>query len=99
MGYNIKQNTDGSTSLVNSDTATEAFKLNLDDSVDIKTMLNFTTATASDKIIEVPDVVSAGVLAAHITDAMTHSIRIQSADGTSYYIMCTTTVTNRTGGG
>jgi hypothetical protein len=54
-------------------------------------------ATAEDAL-SVPNVASGGVLAAHTTDAVTHSIRIQSADGTNYYIMCTTTVTNRTGG-
>lgn len=55
-------------------------------------------ATAED-VLSVPDVASGGVLAVHTTDALTHSIRIQSADGTNYYIMCSTTVTNRTGGG
>ena len=53
----------------------------------------------TDDVLSVPNVASGGVLAAHVTDAMTHTIRIQSADGTNYYIMCTTTVTNRTGGG
>lgn len=55
-------------------------------------------ATASSLMV-VPAVASGGVLAAHVTDAMTHSIRIESADGTKYYVMATTTVTNRTGGG
>ena len=53
----------------------------------------------TDDVLSVPNVASGGVLAVHVTDAMTHTIRIQSADGTNYYIMCTTTVTNRTGGG
>lgn len=50
-------------------------------------------------LMKVPTVASGGILAAHITDAVTHSIRIESAAGTKYYVMCTTTVTNRTGGG
>ncbi len=58
------------------------------------------TATAtSNRLLQVPNVASGGVLAAHITDAMTHSIRIRSVDGTLYYLMATTTVANRTGGG
>jgi hypothetical protein len=52
----------------------------------------------ADDVLSVPDVASGGVLAAHTTQTMTHSIRIQSADGTNYYIMCTNVVTNRTGG-
>lgn len=54
---------------------------------------------AMTRLMEVPNVASGGMLAAHVTDAISHSIRIRSADGTLYYIMCTTTVTNRTGGG
>lgn len=46
----------------------------------------------------VPNVASGGVLAAHTTQTMTHSIRIKSADGTKYYLMATNVVTNRTGG-
>jgi hypothetical protein len=49
-------------------------------------------------LLNVPDVASAGLLAAHTTQTMTHSIRIISADGTKYYIMCTNASTNRTGG-
>lgn len=56
------------------------------------------SASVSDKFTVVPTVASGGVLAAHITDAMTHSIRIKSIAGTLYYVMATTTVTNRTGG-
>jgi hypothetical protein len=54
-------------------------------------------ATA-EEVLSVPDVASGGVLAAHTTQVMSHSLRIQSADGTNYYIMLTDTVTNRTGG-
>lgn len=37
-----------------------------------------------------------GLFCAHTTDALTHSIRFVSEDGTEYHIMCTTTTTNRT---
>lgn len=57
------------------------------------------SAAVGDKLVSVPTVASGGTLAVHITDAMTHSIRIRSAAGTLYYLMATTTVTNRTGGG
>lgn len=50
------------------------------------------------KLFRLPTVASAGILAAHITDAMTHSIRCIDAAGTVFYIMATTTATNRTGG-
>lgn len=58
-----------------------------------------TSGAVSDRFTQVPTVASGGVLAIHITDAMTHSIRIRSVAGTLYYLMATTTVTNRTGGG
>lgn len=79
--------------VTNLDALTLGGELVVVDAIDLEGL-----ATAEDAL-SVPDVASGGVLAAHITDAMTHSIRIQSADGTNYYIMCTTTVTNRTGGG
>ena len=47
----------------------------------------------------VPTVLSGGVLAAHTTQVMSHSIRIKDKAGTNYYVMCTATTTNRTGGG
>lgn len=56
------------------------------------------SGAVSDKLVTVPTVASGGTLAIHVTDAMTHSIRIKSAAGTLYYLMATTTVTNRTGG-
>lgn len=37
-----------------------------------------------------------GIFCAHTTQSMTHSIRILSADGTEYYIMCASASTNRT---
>lgn len=57
-----------------------------------------TSAAVGDKLLTVPNVASGGVLAAHTTQTMTHSIRIKSADGTLYYLMATNVVTNRTGG-
>jgi len=59
---------------------------------------NVASAAVGDKFTQVPNVASGGVLAAHITQVMTHSIRIKSADGTLYYIMVTNAATNRTGG-
>ena len=49
-------------------------------------------------LIRIPNVAAAanGLFCAHTTDAMTHSIRFVSEDGTEYHIMCTTTTTNRT---
>lgn len=35
------------------------------------------------------------ILATHTTDAMSHSIRVIDSAGTVYYIMCTTTASNR----
>lgn len=50
------------------------------------------------RLFEVPTVASAGLLAVHTTQTMTHSLRIRSAAGTLYYIMVTDAATNRTGG-
>jgi hypothetical protein len=57
-----------------------------------------TGAVSLSRLLEVPDVASGGLLAAHVTDGVSHSIRIRSADGTLYYLMATTTTSNRTGG-
>ena len=38
------------------------------------------------------------VFATHVTEAMTHSIRIIDSAGTPYFIMCTNAATNRGGG-
>lgn len=59
---------------------------------------NLASSSVSDKFTVVPNVASGGVLAAHITQVMSHSIRIKSADGTLYYVMVTNAATNRTGG-
>lgn len=50
------------------------------------------------KFLRLPTVASAGILAAHITDAFSHSIRCVDEAGTVFYIMCTTDASNRTGG-
>jgi len=57
-----------------------------------------TGAVVIGKLFNLPTVASAGLLAAHVTDAMTHSIRCVDAAGTVFYIMATTTISNRTGG-
>lgn len=48
--------------------------------------------------LRTPNVASAGLLAAHTTDAISHSIRCITEGGTVFYLMCTTTASNRTGG-
>lgn len=55
-------------------------------------------AVAVKKLLKLPTVASGGMLAAHVTDAMTHSIRCVDDAGTVFYIMATTTASNRTGG-
>lgn len=42
-----------------------------------------------------PNAANGGMLAAHTTQVMTHSIRIVTDNGTPYYIMCTNAATNR----
>ena len=49
-------------------------------------------------LLNMPTIASGGILAAHTTDAITHSIRCVDANGTVFYLMATTTATNRTGG-
>jgi len=60
--------------------------------------LSDTGSVPLQKFLRTPAVASAGLLAAHITDALTHSIRCVDEAGTVFYIMCTTTASNRTGG-
>jgi len=50
------------------------------------------------KLLRLPTVASAGLLAVHTTDAITHSIRCVDEAGPVFYIMATTTASNRTGG-
>ena len=56
-----------------------------------------TGSVALAKFLNLPAVASGGMVAAHTTDAMTHSIRI-IAGTTVMYLQATTTTTNRTGG-
>lgn len=46
-------------------------------------------------LLNIPDASNGTIFAAHVTQTMTHSIKIISADGTAYYIMCTNAATNR----
>lgn len=46
-------------------------------------------------LMNVPNAANGTIFAAHGTDAMTHSLQILSADGTPYWIMCTSTDANR----
>jgi hypothetical protein len=43
----------------------------------------------------IPNASNGTIFAAHITQTMTHSIKIISENGTAYYIMCTNAATNR----
>jgi hypothetical protein len=52
-------------------------------------------AVAIGKFMETPNAANGTIFATHGTDAMTHSLKCETADGTAFYIMCTTTVTNR----
>lgn len=55
-----------------------------------------TGSVALDNLLQLPSAPANGsIFAAHVTDAMSHSIRVIDSAGTAYYIMCTTTVTNR----
>lgn len=49
-------------------------------------------------LLNVPTTGSGLLMAPHVTQTMTDSIRIVMADGNVRYIMCTTAATNRTGG-
>lgn len=47
------------------------------------------------KLFKLPTLGNGLMLAAHITDAMTHSVRCVDDAGTVFYLMATTTATNR----
>jgi hypothetical protein len=57
-----------------------------------------TGAVPITKFLRMPTVASGGILAAHVTDGMSHSIRCVDDAGTVFYLMATTTSSNRTGG-
>lgn len=52
-------------------------------------------AVAVGNLFQIPDADDGTIFAVHTTQTMSHSIKIISADGTAYYIMCTDTATNR----
>ena len=53
-------------------------------------------AVALSNLMVLPSAPANGtIFAAHVTDAMTHSIKVIDSAGTAYYLMATTTVTNR----
>jgi hypothetical protein len=55
---------------------------------------NSNTGVAAN-LMRIPNVANGTLLAAHTTQAMTHSIKIVSEDGTAYYLMATDAATNR----
>ena len=57
-----------------------------------------TGVNKSSNLLNIPNVTAEtdGLFCAHVTQGLTHSIRIVSANGTPYYIMCTNAATNRT---
>lgn len=52
-------------------------------------------AVALGNLFEVPNAANGTIFAAHTTQTMTHSLKIVSANGTAYYVMCTNAATNR----
>lgn len=46
-------------------------------------------------LLEIPAASNGTIFAAHVTQVMSHSIRIRDAAGTAYYVMCTDAATNR----
>lgn len=57
-----------------------------------------TGAVRINQLFNLPLASNSTLVATHITDAMTHSVRCVLADGTLVYLMATTTATNRGGG-
>lgn len=53
------------------------------------------TAVKMPALLNVPAAANGTIFATHVTDAMSHSIRCVTAAGTVFYIMCTTTASNR----
>lgn len=52
-------------------------------------------SVALSNLFIVPNAANGTLLAAHTTQTMTHSMKMISADGTAYYIMCCDAATNR----
>jgi len=53
------------------------------------------TAQRLSNLFRLPDASNGTLLATHDTDSMTHSLKCVTDDGTTVYVMCTTTGTNR----
>lgn len=52
-------------------------------------------SVAIGKFMETPNASDGTIFAAHGTDAMTHSLKCETAGGTAFYVMCTTESGNR----
>lgn len=52
-------------------------------------------SVAIGKFMETPNAANGTIFAAHGTDAMTHSLKCETAAGTAFYVMCTTEAGNR----
>lgn len=63
----------------------------------IHAFIRFTNSgsVALSNLFQVPAPSNGTMFAAHITQTMTHSLKIIDAAGTAYYIMCTNAATNR----
>jgi hypothetical protein len=61
------------------------------------TFLRFTNSGSGSvaALAKIPAPSNGTMFATHVTDAMTHSIKILDSAGVAYYIACTTTATNR----
>lgn len=57
--------------------------------------VNDTNSVKIRNLLNIPAPANGSIFAVHTTQTMTHSIRIVSALGTSYYVMCTDSATNR----
>ena len=57
--------------------------------------VNDTNSVKIGNLLNIPAPANGSIFAVHTTQTMTHSIRIVSALGTSYYVMCTDSATNR----
>ena len=57
--------------------------------------VNDTSTTKIGNLMNIPAPSNGTIFATHTTQVMTHSIRIVSAAGTNYYVMCTDSATNR----
>lgn len=63
----------------------------------IHAFIRFTNSgsVALSNLLQIPTASNGTIFAAHVTQVMSHSIRIIDAAGTPYYIMCSNAATNR----